>query len=301
MENNRGSRNGAGSFRSHLSVIVPAYNEEEVLPEFHRRLSKVMDSLPNTWEVIYVNDGSADSTLSLLEGLARNDPHVGVIDLSRNFGKEIAMTAGLDYASADAVIVIDADLQDPPELILDFVREWQESGIDVVYGKRRTRAGESMIKRLTAHFFYRVIQKISRVQIPEDTGDFRLMSQRAVVALRQLRERHRFMKGLFAWIGFPQKAILYDRDSRFAGTTKFNYWKLWNFALEGITSFTTAPLKLATYLGLAVAAFAFAYGVWTIYKTIAFGEPVRGFPTLIVVVLFLGGTQLMFKIGRAHV
>ena len=287
-------REGKGSCQSHLSVIVPAYNEEEVLPEFHRRLSDVMNSLSNTWEVIYVNDGSGDSTLALLEGLVKEDPHVGFIDLSRNFGKEIAMTAGLDQAFGDAVIVIDADLQDPPELIRDFVREWQQSGADVVYGKRRTRAGESAIKRLTAHFFYRAIRKISRLQIPEDTGDFRLMSHRAVAALRQLRERHRFMKGLFAWIGFPQKAILYDRDSRFAGTTKFNYWKLWNFALEGITSFTTAPLKIATYLGLLVAALAFAFGTFFIYKTLVYGEPVQGFPTLIVVVLFLGGTQLAF-------
>jgi len=294
MQNDRGFREGEGSFRGHLSVIVPAYNEEEVLPQFHRRLSNVMNSLPNTWEVIYVNDGSSDSTLALLEDLAKEDPHIGVVDLSRNFGKEIAMTAGLDHASADAVIVIDADLQDPPELIRDFVREWQESGVDVVYGKRRSRAGESAVKRLTAHFFYRLIQKVSRVRIPEDTGDFRLMSHRALAALRQLRETHRFMKGLFAWIGFPQKAILYDRDPRFAGTTKFDYWKLWNFALEGITSFTTAPLKIATYFGLLVAALAFVFGTFFIYKTLVYGDPVQGFPTLIVVVLFLGGTQLTF-------
>jgi len=294
MQGDYSLRGAKGFCQSHLSVIVPAYNEEEVLLEFHRRLSDVMNSLSKTWEVIYVNDGSGDSTLALLEGLVKADPHVGFIDLSRNFGKEIAMTAGLDHAFGDAVIVIDADLQDPPELIRDFVREWQQSGVDVVYGKRRTRAGESAIKRLTAHFFYRVIQKVSRVQIPEDTGDFRLMSHRAVAALRQLRETHRFMKGLFAWIGFPQKAILYDRDPRFAGTTKFNYWKLWNFAVEGITSFTTAPLKIATYLGLAIATYAFAYGAWAIYKTIVFGEAVRGYPTLIVVVLFLGGAQLAF-------
>ena len=294
MQGDYSLRGAKGFCQSHLSVIVPAYNEEEVLLEFHRRLSDVMNSLSKRWEVIYVNDGSGDSTLALLEGLVKADPHVGFIDLSRNFGKEIAMTAGLDHAFGDAVIVIDADLQDPPELIRDFVREWQQSGVDVVYGKRRTRAGESAIKRLTAHFFYRVIQKVSRVQIPEDTGDFRLMSHRAVAALRQLRETHRFMKGLFAWIGFPQKAILYDRDPRFAGTTKFNYWKLWNFAVEGITSFTTAPLKIATYLGLAIATYAFAYGAWAIYKTIVFGEAVRGYPTLIVVVLFLGGAQLAF-------
>ena len=277
-----------------VSVVVPAYNEQEVLPEFHRRLAKVLNDAAPDWEVIYVNDGSTDSTMHVLGGLARSDSHVRVVDLSRNFGKEIAMTAGMDHATGDAVVLIDADLQDPPELISEFLRIWYEGEADVVYGKRRSRGGESILKKLTAHFFYRVIQTMSRVQIPEDTGDFRLMSRRAVLALGQLREQHRFMKGLFAWIGFPQVAVLYDRDPRFAGKTKFNYWKLWNFALEGITSFTTAPLKLATYIGLLVATLAFAFGAWIIYRTLAYGNPVAGYPSLIVVVLFLGGVQLAF-------
>ena len=278
----------------HISVVVPAYNEEDVLPEFHRRLAEVLNALLKSWDVIYVNDGSTDGTLAVLDTLATSDPHIGIVDLSRNFGKEIAMTAGLDHACGDAVVVIDADLQDPPELVRAFVEEWWATGADVVYGKRRTRAGESTIKRLTAHYFYRVIQSVSRVRIPEDTGDFRLLSRRAVTALRQLREQHRFMKGLFAWIGFPQRAILYDRDPRFGGTSKFNYWKLWNFALEGITSFTIAPLKIATYLGLSVSALAFAFSALIIYRTLVFGDPVQGYPSLIVVVLFLGGTQLAF-------
>jgi glycosyltransferase involved in cell wall biosynthesis len=280
------------SSRPRLSVVIPVYNEQEVLPEFHRRLAAVMNEIADSWEAIYVNDGSADRSGDLLKELARRDAHVLMVDLSRNFGKEIAMTAGLDYARGDGVVVIDADLQDPPELIREFVREWQESKVDVVYAKRRARSGESAMRRLTASYFYRVIQRVSRVRIPEDTGDFRLMSRRAVVALRELREQHRFMKGLFAWIGFPQKAILYDRDARFAGTSKFNYWKLWNFALEGITSFTTAPLKVATYIGLSVATFAFVFGAFIIYKTLVYGDPVAGYPSLIVVVLFLGGTQL---------
>lgn len=277
-----------------ISVVVPAYDEQDVLQAFHARLATVMASLACEWEVIYVNDGSRDATLAVLGELSRADPHVAVIDLSRNFGKEIAMTAGLDHAGGDAVVIIDADLQDPPELIGEFVRVWRETGADVVYGQRRSRAGESGLKRLSAHLFYRLIQRVSRVRIPEDTGDFRLMTRRAVVALRQLREQHRFMKGLFAWIGYRQVAVPYDRDARVAGRTKFSYWSLWNFALEGITSFTTAPLRLATYLGLSVAAFAFVFGAWIVAKTLMSGNPVPGYPSLIVVVLFLGGVQLAF-------
>jgi glycosyltransferase involved in cell wall biosynthesis len=275
-----------------LSVVVPAYNEQDVLPEFHRRLSAVLDGIDGTAEVVYVNDGSHDGTLDLMQGLRAADARVSVVDLSRNFGKEIALTAGLDHARGDAVVVIDADLQDPPELIPELVRWWRE-GFDVVYAKRTAREGETVLKRATAHAFYRVIQRMSRVRIPEDTGDFRLMSRRAVQALGQLREQHRFMKGLFAWIGFPQKAVPYRRDPRFAGETKWNYWKLWNFALEGITSFSTVPLKISTYVGLLVAMLAFLYALFVIYKTLVFGDPVRGYPSLMVVVLFLGGIQLV--------
>ena len=275
-----------------LSIIVPAFNEAQGLPEFHGRLSRVLDSLPFNSEMIYVNDGSTDKTLNIIQDLRETDPRIAVIDLSRNFGKEIAMSAGLDYAKGDAVVIIDADLQDPPELISGFIKHWEE-GFDVVYAQRTARKGETLLKKATAYLFYRVIGKVSRITIPEDAGDFRLLSRRAVEALRSLREQHRFMKGLYAWIGYPQKAILYQREPRFAGKTKWNYWKLWNFALEGVTSFTIAPLKISTYLGLIIAFGAFIYAFYIVIKTLAFGDPVKGYPSLMVVILFLGGIQLI--------
>jgi glycosyltransferase involved in cell wall biosynthesis len=241
-------------------------------------------------EIVYVNDGSQDGTLLTVTGFG--DPRVAVIDLSRNFGKEVAMTAGLDHSCGDAVIVIDADLQDPPELIPELIAKWQD-GFDVVYARRTVRDGESFLKKTTAGLFYRAIQFLSRIKIPQDTGDFRLLSRRAVDALKQLREQHRFMKGLFTWIGYPQIAVYYRRDRRFAGRTKWSYWRLWNFALEGITSFSIGPLKIATYMGLLTAFGAFSYAAFVIYKTVAYGEPVRGYPSLMVVVLFLGGVQLI--------
>jgi glycosyltransferase involved in cell wall biosynthesis len=201
------------------------------------------------------------------------------------------MTAGFDHACGDAVVVIDTDLQDPPELIPEMIRLWRE-GHDVVYAQRTAREGESWFKKTTASVFYRTIQCLSRVQIPQDTGDFRLMSRRSVDALLQLREQHRFMKGLFAWVGFPSVALPYKRDPRFAGDTKWNYWKLWNFALEGITSFTTVPLRLASYMGLIISLLAFVYAAYIVYKTLVHGEDVRGYPSLMVVVLLLGGIQL---------
>lgn len=275
-----------------LSVVVPAFNEAEGLPHFHDRLSAVLQDLPLQAEIVYVNDGSKDATLDIMHSIAVNDGRVAIVNLSRNFGKEIALTAGLDHARGDAVVVIDADLQDPPELIIELVRHWQ-GGYDVVYAKRTARDGESRLKKLTAFAFYRLIQRVSRVYIPQDTGDFRLLSRRAMGALSKLREQHRFMKGLFAWIGYPQLAVPYRREPRYAGKTKWNYWHLWNFALEGITSFTTAPLKMATYLGLVTALAAFAYAAIIVYKTLVFGDPVRGYPSLMVVVLFLGGVQLI--------
>lgn len=275
-----------------LSVVVPAFNEAEGLPHFHARLSAVLQDLPLRAEIVYVNDGSNDATLEVMRQLAGNDGRVAIVDLSRNFGKEIALTAGLEHARGDAVVVIDADLQDPPELISELIRRWRE-GYDVVYAKRTTRDGESWLKKLTAFAFYRLMQRAGRVRIPQDTGDYRLLSRRAIVALGKLREQHRFMKGLFAWIGYPQVAVPYRREQRYAGNTKWNYWRLWNFALEGITSFTTAPLKMATYLGLVTALGAFAYAAIIVYKTLMFGDPARGYPSLMVVVLFLGGVQLI--------
>jgi polyisoprenyl-phosphate glycosyltransferase len=275
-----------------LSIVVPAYNEEEVLEEFHQRLVNVLSGLRINFEILYVNDGSTDGTLKVLNKLREIDGHVAILDLSRNFGKEIALSAGLQNAGGDAVVVIDADLQDPPELIPEFIKEWK-NGFDVVYGKRIERSGESIPKKITAYLFYRFVQKLGRVKLPEDTGDFRLLSRRAVNALNSIKEYHRFMKGLFAWIGYPQKAVLYKRDPRKAGKTKWNYWGLWNLAIEGITSFTIIPLKLSTYIGIITAFGAFIFGIFMIIDTLFFGNPVAGYPSLIVIILFLGGIQLL--------
>lgn len=274
-----------------FSVVVPVHNEEDNLETLHQRLTAVMQSL-GSWEVIYVNDGSRDRSLQCLQTLRRGDPRVAIVNLSRNFGKEIATTAGLDHAAGDAVIVIDADLQDPPEVIPDLVAAWR-NGYDMVYAQRRHRAGETWLKRTTANLFYRVMTRVSRVEMPRNTGDFRLMSRRATDAVRQLREYHRFMKGLFAWVGFPSIAVQYDRAPRFAGKTKWNYWQLWNFALEGITSYTVVPLKIATYVGFIVALAALVYGFIIVIRTLLFGNPVAGYPSLVTIVLFLGGLQLM--------
>ena len=277
-----------------ISIIVPAYNEEAVLELFHDRISKVLETLTDyAWEIIFINDGSTDSTQVKIDALQKSDPRIASIVLSRNFGKEIAMTAGLDHAKGDAVVIIDADLQDPPELIADFISEWNK-GFDMVYGRRTHRDGESWVKKTTAHYFYQIIGRLSKVQIPANTGDFRLMSRRAVDALLQLREHHRFMKGLFAWVGYPSIAIDYRRPPRAAGTSKFSYWKLWNFALEGITSFTILPLKLATYMGILIALFSVIAGIWIIVKTLMWGDSVAGYPSLIVTILFFGGVQLFF-------
>jgi len=276
-----------------LSIVVPAFNEQEVLPSFHERLAKVLDSLPLESEILYINDGSRDGTLDILKILRAHDKRVAILDLSRNFGKEIAMSAGLEHAQGSAAILIDADLQDPPELIPELVKHWQE-GWDVVYAQRIERRGETILKKLTAYWFYRLMQRVGRVRIPENVGDFRLLSRKAIDALLQLREQHRFMKGLFAWIGFPQIGVPYHRDPRFAGRSTWDYWRLWNFALEGITSFTTTPLKWATYLGLITALFSFCYGLIIILQKLIFGNPVKGYPSLMVVILFLGGIQLIF-------
>ncbi|MCG5510353.1 glycosyltransferase family 2 protein [Ectothiorhodospira lacustris] len=275
-----------------ISIIVPAYNEEEVILALYERIKSVTKELPYNFRLVFINDGSKDHTAEIITQLSENDPQVELINLSRNFGKEIAMSAGLDHATGEAVIIIDADLQDPPELIPELLEMWR-AGNDVVYAKRISRDGESLLKKITAYLFYRTIKKIGHVEIPADTGDFRLLSRPAIDALKSLREHHRFMKGLFAWIGYKQTAIPYHRDRRFAGSTKWNYWKLWNFALEGITSFTTAPLKIATYFGLTVAALSFIYGIWMIVHTLIHGNPVPGYPSLMVVILFLGGVQLI--------
>jgi glycosyltransferase involved in cell wall biosynthesis len=280
------------SWQPVISVVVPAFNEAAGLEMFHRRLSRALSGVDD-WEVIYVNDGSTDATLLTMEELRRADHRVALISLSRNFGKEVAITAGLDHAAGDAVVVIDADLQDPPEVIPELIAYWR-AGFDMVFAKRRSRAGESWLKRRTAGAFYQLMQHMGDLKLPEDTGDFRLMSRRVVDAVSQLREQHRFMKGLFAWVGYPSTFVLYDREPRCSGVSKWSYWKLWNLALEGITSFTVMPLKCATYVGLIVALLSVIYAVQVIVKTLIIGNPVAGYPSLMTVVLFLGGVQLMF-------
>lgn len=275
-----------------LSVIVPAYNEETVLPLFHQRLKLVLEKTKVSYEIIYINDGSKDATLAILKVLKNNTPQIGIIDLSRNFGKEQAMSAGLAHAKGEAIIIIDADLQDPPELIPKMLAAWQ-AGADVVNMQRASRAGETWLKKTSAQLFYKSINRLSEVNLPENVGDFRLLSRTVVDAINTLPEKSRYMKGIFAWVGFNQVSITYDRDARAAGISKWNYWKLWNFALEAVTGFSTIPLKIASYLGLMSALFSMLYGGYFLLKTLLVGETVAGFPTLIITVLFLGGLQLM--------
>jgi glycosyltransferase involved in cell wall biosynthesis len=275
-----------------LAIVVPAYNEALVLEAFHQRLSAVLDALDLDASVFYVDDGSTDATWDMVGTLRTGDPRVAGIRLSRNFGKEAALTAGLDRVDADATIVIDADLQDPPELIPALIERWR-AGFDVVYATRNARDGESRLKKFTSAAFYRVMERLSDTPVPRDTGDFRLLSRRAVAALRELREQQRFMKGLFAWVGYRQTSVIYHRESRKAGLTKWNYWRLWNLAVEGITSFSVAPLRLATWIGVASSGLAFMYGLWVLIKALTWGDPVRGYPTLMLVVLFMGGVQLL--------
>lgn len=279
--------------KDRLTVVIAAWNEVQALPRLHPRLTAVLDAMDDIQaRILYVDDGSTDGTWQLLQGIAAGDARVDLLRLSRNFGKEAALTAGLDHVGEGAAMILDADGQDPPELIPQFVARWRE-GYDDVHGTRMQRDGESWLKRSTAHAFYRVIGRLSRTPIPADTGDYRLLSPRALAALRQLRERHRFMKGLFGWVGYRQIAIEYHRDARIAGNSKFNFWKLWNLALEGVTSFSTAPLRAATYLGLLTAAVAFIYGLWIVIRAWVWGDPVAGWPSLMSVILFLGGVQLI--------
>ncbi len=275
-----------------LTVVVPAYNESAGLAAFHHRLQAALEALDLEWRVLYVDDGSRDATWAAIRALAAEDPRVDGLRLSRNFGKEIALSAGLDHADGDAVVVIDADLQDPPELIDDLVRAWR-AGHDVVYATRTARDGESRFKRFTAAAFYRIMERLSDTRLPRDTGDFRLLSRRAVLALRELRERQRFMKGLFSWIGYRQTGVPYRRQPRHSGRSRWSFWRLMNLAIEGITSFSVAPLRLATWIGLASALLAFSYGSWVLVKALIWGDPVHGYPSLALMILFLGGVQLM--------
>ena len=277
-----------------ITILTPAYNEEDVLPLLQERLAKLMDE--NTaydFEVLVVNDGSKDGTLSLLQDFHKKDTRFNYLNLSRNFGKETAMIAGLDYCKGDAVIILDADLQDPPELIPEMLK-YGEEGFDDVYAKRRSRKGESWLKKFTSKLYYRLLQKTTRIDIQKDTGDFRLLDRRCVEALRSMRESQRYTKGLFSWIGYNKKAIEYDRDPRAAGRTKWNYRRLFNLSIDGFTSFTTAPLRWSALIGILISLCGFLYMLIIIFNTLFYGIDSPGYASTMVVILFLGGIQLIF-------
>lgn len=274
-----------------LTIICPMKNEAGNLAAFFARLVPVVESVADTYEILCINDGSSDDTLSQLLQERGDNPHIRIADLSRNFGKEAALTCGIELAKGDVVIPIDADLQHPPEAIPDMVHRWRE-GYEVVLAKRQNREAEHWARRKTAGWFYRLQNQISEVDIPADVGDFRLMDRKVIEALKRLPERRRFMKGLFAWAGFRQTTVTFVCEPRFAGASNFSGWRLWNFALEGITSFSTVPLRIWTYIGSTISAFALVYAVFLLLKTLIFGRDVPGYASLITSVLFLGGLQL---------
>jgi len=275
-----------------LSVVVPVYNEIEVLPLFYQRVTAMGAGLaPMDYEVIFVDDGSRDGSADALRELAERDPHVRVLRFSRNFGHQVAITAGVDHARGDCIVVIDSDLQDPPEVIPRMIDKWRE-GFDVVYGVRAKREGETRMKLWTASLFYRMLNRMTSIDVPLDVGDFRLLSRRAADQLTKLRESDRYVRGLVSWIGFRQTGVEYDRDRRYAGETKYPYRKMLKFALDGITSFSTIPLRLATWLGYAASAFAFLY-LASVFVQKLFGITVQGWATIMVAMLFMGGVQLI--------
>lgn len=276
-----------------ITVLIPAYNEEQVLPALYERLRRLAEREPDyAFEFLFVNDGSRDDTLTMIQQFADKDSRISYVNLSRNFGKEIAMIAGIDHVQGDALVIIDADLQDPPELIPDMIELW-EQGYDDVYARRTKRLGESWLKRTTSSLYYRLLQRATHIEIQRDTGDFRLLDRRCIEALQQIREHERYTKGLFSWIGYRKKEITYVRDPRAAGETKWNYIKLMNLAIDGIVSFTTAPLRLSVVLGLLVSLAAFVYIVYLVIRTMMFGTDLAGYPSMMAVILFLGGIQLL--------
>ena len=276
-----------------ISIIVPAYNEEESLPLLYERLNKIMNSISNyEFEVLFVNDGSKDKTIQIIKELRQKDGRICYVDFSRNFGKEIAMIAGLDYAKGDAVIFMDADLQDPPELIPELIKYWEE-GYDDVYARRSSRKGETWLKKFTSKMYYIILQKLTRVPIQKDTGDFRLLDRRCVNALKKLRESQRNTKSMFSWIGYNKKEVLYERDPRIAGTTKWNYKKLIDLAIDGITSFTTSPLRISTYLSIPTFIMLFVYFIYVIIKCITQNVAIQAFQAIILLILFFSGIQIL--------
>jgi dolichol-phosphate mannosyltransferase len=282
--------------RPALSLVIPIYNEEPVIPELERRLGVVLGglgSLVDSWEVVLIDDGSADRSYELLSALADREPRFKIISFARNFGHQMAITAGLDRAEGDAVVVMDADLQDPPEVIASMIEKWRE-GFDVVYGVRKSRKGETIFKRATAAIFYRLFRAmLGGLSVPLDAGDFRLMSRPAVLALRALRERHRFVRGMVSWIGFRQTAVYYDRDVRFAGTTKYPFRKMLRFAIDGMTSFSIVPLRVATWLGIIAGIAAIGIGGWALYVKLFLSGVVTGWTTIMILVAFGSSAQLL--------
>ncbi len=279
--------------RPRYSIVAPVFNEEQIIEELHRRVTEAMDTLDEPYELVLINDGSHDHSLELMHKLRESDPRVKIINFSRNFGHQVAITAGLDYAQGDAVIIIDADLQDPPEVILQLIEKWKE-GYEVVYAMREERKGESWFKETTAKLFYRLIIRITDIDIPPDTGDFRLADRKVVQALRTLRERHRFMRGLSVWAGFRQTGVRYVRSERFAGETKYPLRKMIRFALDGITSFSYLPLQIATYFGFAIASLSLIGIAAVVFLRLYGHQALLGQATTLVSVLFLGGIQLIF-------
>lgn len=275
-----------------ISIVCPCYNEADVIEAFVSRLTEVLSSDISEFELVCINDGSSDNTLPKLLGLQSGPLSLRIIDLSRRFGKEAAIAAGLDYADGDAVIIIDADLQDPPELIPELVAAWRD-GNKVVVARRSDRSSDTFMKRQTARAFYRLHNWISETEIPLDVGDFRLIDREVVNVLCKLPERQRFMKGLFNWVGYEAHVVDYVREKRADGHTKFNWWRLWNLGLEGITSFSTAPLRIWTYVGVAISALSIVYGTYIVVRTLVFGVEVAGYASLLTAVLFLGGVQLI--------
>lgn len=276
-----------------ISIIIPAYNEEESLPFLFERLNDLTKKIEDyEFEFLFVNDGSKDKTLEIIKEQRQIDSRISYVDFSRNFGKEIAMIAGLDYVTGDAVIFMDADLQDPPELILEFIKYW-EQGYDDVYAKRRSRKGETFLKKFTSKMYYIVLQKLAGMEIQKDTGDFRLLDRRCVNALKKLRESQRCTKSMFSWIGYKKKEVLYDRDPRVAGKTKWNYKKLIDLAIDGITSFTTSPLRLATYISIPTFILLAGYFIYVIAKCFVVNQPIQAFQAIILLILFFSGVQIL--------
>lgn len=276
-----------------ISIIIPAYNEEESLPYLYERLKKLMDEIHNyQFEVLFVNDGSKDKTIQIVKDLRAKDERISYVDFSRNFGKEVAMIAGLDYATGDCVIFMDADLQDPPELIPELIKYWEE-GYDDVYARRSSRKGETWLKKFTSKMYYKVLQSLTRVPIQKDTGDFRLLDKRCVNALRKLRESQRCSKSMFSWIGYNKKEVLYERDPRVAGKTKWNYRKLIDLAIDGITSFTTSPLRISTYLSIPTFLVLFVYFIYVIVKCCTQQVAIQAFQAIILLILFFSGIQIL--------